>query len=225
MFSFKRLFSFVPEMKTPIEYSDKQIAIINAAEKLFAEKGFDGASVRDIAQEADVNVAMISYYFGSKEKLMEAVFEERTAKMKMKVENLLQDKAITPLQKVFILIDDYVDKFIHQSQFHKIMMREQMINKQSPVADLIHQLKKRNLESIKILIQEGQKSGAFKKNIDIVLMMVTMVGTVSQMLTSQHFYRKMYSLEDMDELEFQKHIRKKLSTHLKNLFKQMITNE
>ena len=56
-------------------------------------------------------------------------------------------------------------------------------------------------------------------------MMVTMVGTVSQMLTSQHFYRKMYSLEDMDDMEFQKHMRKKLSTHLKNLFKQMITNE
>ncbi len=225
MFSFKRLFSFVSEMRTPIEYSEKQIAIINAAEKLFAEKGFDGASVRDIAQEADVNVAMISYYFGSKEKLMEAVFEERTVNIKLKVENLLQDKSITPIQKVNILIDDYVDKFIHQQQFHKIMMREQMINKHTPVAALIHELKKKNLESIRTLIQEGQKTGAFKKNIDIVLMMTTMVGTVSQMLTSQHFYRTLNNMEHMDDMEFQRHIRKKLSTHLKNLFKQMITNE
>ncbi|WP_205685542.1 TetR/AcrR family transcriptional regulator [Flavipsychrobacter stenotrophus] len=212
-------------MRTPIEYSEKQIAIINAAEKLFAEKGFDGASVRDIAQEADVNVAMISYYFGSKEKLMEAVFEERTVNIKLKVENLLQDKSITPIQKVYILIDDYVDKFIHQQQFHKIMMREQMINKHTPVAALIHELKKKNLESIRTLIQEGQKTGAFKKNIDIVLMMTTMVGTVSQMLTSQHFYRTLNNMEHMDDMEFQRHIRKKLSTHLKNLFKQMITNE
>ncbi|PQJ13155.1 TetR/AcrR family transcriptional regulator [Flavipsychrobacter stenotrophus] len=208
-----------------MEYSEKQIAIINAAEKLFAEKGFDGASVRDIAQEADVNVAMISYYFGSKEKLMEAVFEERTVNIKLKVENLLQDKSITPIQKVYILIDDYVDKFIHQQQFHKIMMREQMINKHTPVAALIHELKKKNLESIRTLIQEGQKTGAFKKNIDIVLMMTTMVGTVSQMLTSQHFYRTLNNMEHMDDMEFQRHIRKKLSTHLKNLFKQMITNE
>ncbi len=51
---------------------------MNAAEKLFAVNGFDGTSVRDIAQEAGVNVAMISYYFGSKEKLMEAVFEQKT---------------------------------------------------------------------------------------------------------------------------------------------------
>ena len=37
-----------------MEYSEKQIAIINTAEKLFAVNGFDGTSVRDIAQEAGV---------------------------------------------------------------------------------------------------------------------------------------------------------------------------
>lgn len=212
-------------MKPQTEFSEKQVAIIEAAEKLFAERGFDGASVRDIAQDADVNVAMISYYFGSKEKLMEAVFEKRTHNIRIKVENLLQDKSIAPLQKVYILIDDYVDKFIHQKEFHKIMMREQMINKHTHIAHLIHELKKRNLESIKTLISEGQKTGAFKKNIDVILMMTTMVGTVSQMITSQHFYKSLNNMEYMDDMEFQKYIRKKLSTHLKNLFKQMITNE
>ena len=44
---------------------------MEAAEELFAEKGFSGTSVRDIADAADVNVAMISYYFGSKEKMLE----------------------------------------------------------------------------------------------------------------------------------------------------------
>ena len=212
-------------IKEPIEYNDKQAAIINAAEKLFAIKGFDGASVRDIAHEADVNVAMISYYFGSKEKLMEAVFERKSNNIRLKVENLLLDERLSHLQKVNVLIDDYVDKFIHQQQFHKIMMREQMIEKDTPIAGLIHELKKRNLESIRKLINEGQKSGAFKKNIDIVLMMTTMVGTVSQMITSQHFYKKMNNMEYMPEVEFQKHIRKKLSAHLKNLFKHLIVNE
>jgi AcrR family transcriptional regulator len=208
-----------------MEYSEKQIAIINAAEKLFAIKGFDGASVRDIAHEADINVAMISYYFGSKEKLMEAVFEERTTNIRLKVENLLQDENLLPIEKVNVLIDDYVDKFIHQQEFHKIMMREQMIEKDTPIAGLIHELKKRNLESIRKLIQEGQKVGSFKKDIDIVLMMTTLVGTVSQMITSQHFYKKVNNLEYMGDMEFQKYMRKKLSIHLKSLFKQTLTNE
>ena len=212
-------------MEKITEYSEKQLAIIATAEKLFAEKGFDGASVRDIATEADVNVAMISYYFGSKEKLMEAVFEKRTTDIRLKVENLIQNNNLSHLQKINILIDDYVDKFIHQQEFHKIMMREQMIEKNTPIAALIHELKKKNLESIKKLIQDGQKNGSFKKNIDIVLMVTTMVGTVSQMITAQRFYRKMNNMELMPEMEFQRHMRKKLSVHLKNLFKVMLTYE
>ncbi|MBC7553283.1 MAG: TetR/AcrR family transcriptional regulator [Taibaiella sp.] len=196
-----------------------------AAEKLFAIKGFDGASVRDIAHEADINVAMISYYFGSKEKLMEAVFEMRTIKMRLKVETLLQNTSLPPLQKVYVLIDDYVDKFIHQQEFHKIMIREQMIEKDTLIARLIHQLKKRNLESIKTLIDAGQKCGDFKADIDVVLMMTTLVGTVSQMITSQHFYRSVNQLEYMAEIEFQQHMRKKLSIHLRNMFKKLLTNE
>ena len=208
-----------------MEYSEKQMAIINTAEKLFAVTGFDATSVRDIAKEAGVNIAMISYYFGSKEKLMEAVFEQRTNNIRIKVENLMQNQEMTNLQKVNILIDDYVEKFISQQEFHKIMMREQLIDKNTPIAGFIHELKKRNLQSIKKLIQDGQKSGEFKKNIDIVLMMTTMVGTVSQMITSQRFYRVINNLEDMPEVEFRKHIKRKLSTHLKHLFKIALTYE
>ena len=43
--------------KPAIDYTEKQIAIINAAQKLFAINGFDGTLVRDIANEASVNVA------------------------------------------------------------------------------------------------------------------------------------------------------------------------
>lgn len=211
--------------KPVIEYNDKQLAIINTAQKLFAVTGFDGTSVRDIANAAGVNVAMISYYFGSKEKLMEAVFEQKTSNIRLKIENLLQDDMLTHLEKVNILIEDYVDKFVQQQEFHKIMLREQLIEKDTPISGLIHELKKRNLSSIKKLIHDGQKSGEFKKNIDVVLMMTTMVGTVSQMLTSQRFYREVNNLENMSEPEFTKHIKKKLSAHLKNLFKITLTNE
>src|ERR1017187_4351591 len=112
-----------------MEYNEKQTAIINIAEKLFAVNGFDGTSVRDIAHEADVNVAMISYYFGSKEKLMEAVFEQRTNNIRLKIENLLQNDRLTHLEKVYVLIDNYVEKFINQQEFHKIMMLEQLKEK------------------------------------------------------------------------------------------------
>ncbi len=208
-----------------MEYNDKQTAIIDIAERLFSVSGFDGTSVRDIANEAGVNVAMISYYFGSKEKLMEAVFEHKSNKMRLKVENLIQDTEMTPIQKIYLLIDEYVEKFLDQKNFHMIMMREQLTDKRTPVSELILELKRRNLESVRMLIHDGQKKGVFKKNIDISMMMGTLIGTVSQMVLSQPFYRKVHGMEELGEQEFRSHIRKKLSIHLKKLFKALLTNE
>lgn len=208
-----------------MEYNEKQLAIMDTAERLFGENGFSGTSVRDIAQEAGVNVAMISYYFGSKEKLMEMLFEQKSNKLTLMVENLIQDENVNYLQKVYVLIDDYVDRFVSQQAFHKIMIREQVTESGTGLANQILALKKRNLASIKKLIVGGQKTGEFKKNIDIVMMMATLVGTMSQMITSQCYYREVSNIENMDDEEFDKLIRKKLSTHLKHLFKVVLTNE
>lgn len=208
-----------------MEFSEKQLAIITAAERLFSVKGFDGTSVRDISQEAGVNVAMISYYFGSKDKLMEAVFEEKTKKMRLKMEDLLQNTKMTTHDKVNVLIDEYVEKFLSQPQFHKIMLLEQIVDKPGGVAEMILGMKKRNHVLIKKLIQEGQKRGEFKRNIDTVLMMGTLVGIVSQMIIARRYYREVNNLEHLTEEEFNIYIRKKLTAYIKNLFKVILTNE
>jgi AcrR family transcriptional regulator len=56
---------------------DRQIRILDAAESAIAELGFAGASLRHIVLEAQVNLATVYYYFGSKRSLMEAVLKRR----------------------------------------------------------------------------------------------------------------------------------------------------
>ncbi|MEO7050552.1 MAG: TetR/AcrR family transcriptional regulator [Rhodanobacter sp.] len=51
--------------------------ILGAAETLFAQRGFDGASLRQLTAAAGVNLAAVNYHFGSKEKLVEEVFRRR----------------------------------------------------------------------------------------------------------------------------------------------------
>src|SRR5215510_11603383 len=97
-----------------MEYSDKQIQIMEMAEMLFAEKGFNGTSVRDIAEKAQVNLAMISYYFGSKDKLLEALFSYRGEHLKLKIENMIEDKNKSSFEKMNMLIDHYIDKVMSQ---------------------------------------------------------------------------------------------------------------
>jgi AcrR family transcriptional regulator len=208
-----------------IEYSEKQVQIMEAAEQFFAENGFDGTSVRDIAEKAGVNLAMISYYFGSKEKLMESLFRYRGESIKLQLESMIENKELTSLQKVYALIDGYIERIMKQQCFHKIMSRVQMVELHGITTQLIYELKRTNQELVKKLILEGQRNGEFKKNVDVPLMMATLVGTASHVVTTQHYYRKLNNLESLSDEEFTKHIKKKLSNHLKSLFKAILTYE
>jgi AcrR family transcriptional regulator len=51
--------------------------ILTAAEVLFAQRGFDGGSLRQLTSAAGVNLAAVNYHFGSKDKLVEEVFRRR----------------------------------------------------------------------------------------------------------------------------------------------------
>ena len=208
-----------------MEYSEKKLIIIEAAEKLFASKGFNGTSVRDIAETAGVNLAMISYYFGSKEKLFESMFAYRSEFFKLQLESMVNNTELEPMEKMYKLIDQYIVRLTSQQCFHRIMVREQMMNNNEFITNQIHALKLRNQALIRQLINEGQEKGVFKKDIDIPLMMMTMFGTVSHLVTTQHYYKEMNGLQSLTEEEFQEHIRTKLSQHLKKIFKVILTNE
>lgn len=57
------------------EQPDRRLNILLAAEKLFALHGYHGVSIRDIAAEAAVPLALVGYYYGAKHELYHAIFE------------------------------------------------------------------------------------------------------------------------------------------------------
>ena len=58
-----------------VKDENSKVRILEAATTLFAKKGFDGASIREICKAADVNLCMISYYWGGKRELYEGIIE------------------------------------------------------------------------------------------------------------------------------------------------------
>jgi AcrR family transcriptional regulator len=75
----------------PANDSHRRDRILDAAEHAFGERGFDGASLRDIVLEAKVNLATVYYYFGSKHGLMEAVLKRRFGPLRQEQLDLLQE--------------------------------------------------------------------------------------------------------------------------------------
>jgi len=206
-------------------YNDKQLEIILVAEKLFSEQGFAGTSVREIAEGAGVNVAMISYYFNSKEKLMEAIFTERTNRMTEKLEKLLQDDKLSPLEKLNVLVDDYINKLIEKHKFYKLMYFEQMLDNNPAINALVQKLKKTNGELFAKLIRDGQQKKIFRKNIDAVFMIHTMIGTIMHSFMNREIYRSTNNLEHLSDEEFLEQFKNRLKKYMKDLFKLTILNE
>lgn len=63
------------------EHTDTRESLLDAAEKLFSEHGIQAASLRQITQEANANLAAVNYHFGSKDGLVRAVFSRRLRPM------------------------------------------------------------------------------------------------------------------------------------------------
>jgi hypothetical protein len=137
----------------------------------------------------------------------------------------LKDGSLTPLEKMNMLIDEYIDRVMEKQQFYKIMVCEQVINKNPVIIKLSNRLKIRNAEIITMLIKDGQKKGAFKKNIDVILMLNTMIGTVTQMMISKDYYREFNKLSSVPDEVFEALLRLKLSDHIKTLFKAIFIYE
>ena len=64
-----------------------------AAEKLFMEKGFSGTRTRDIAEAANINLALLNYYYRSKENLFNMIIMEKLDKFINLMIEILNDKS------------------------------------------------------------------------------------------------------------------------------------
>jgi|SRR6056297_593177 len=82
--------------------------ILNAAKDVFQKKGMTGARMQEIADHAGINKALLHYYYRTKEKLFEKVFENAFSLFIPKVkEMLIADKPL--LEKIDFFVDNYIE--------------------------------------------------------------------------------------------------------------------
>ena len=207
-------------MKT--DFNDKQIQIIQVAEKLFAEKGFDGTSIRDIAKEAKINIAMISYYFGSKEQLLESLIIYRATDIKLQLDSLILED-LNPVEKINKLIELYVYKINGNRCIYKIVHFEFSSQKREINMEAFTELKKGNLKTLEAIIQDGQEKGLFRKDIIVPLITPTILGTYFHFHMNKPFYENLLELNT--EEKYNTYIKTTLTMHIQQTIKALLTYE
>lgn len=204
------------------EFNDKQIDILQAAEKLFAGEGYDGTSIRTIAKEASVNIAMISYYFGSKEKLLEALIIHRTSGMKIQLENIFKED-LTPLEKVDRLIDLYISRINKNKCMYQILHFELSTKKRIMDMNAFKKVKIENLQAFTKIIQEGQELGHFRKDVNITLIPPTIMGTLVHFQMNRQFFEPILGIAS--EEQYENYIQNELTAHIKQTIKALLVHE
>ncbi|WP_029905698.1 TetR/AcrR family transcriptional regulator [Prevotella sp. 10(H)] len=83
--------------------------IKQAARKVFQEKGYGQARTRDIADAAGINLALLNYYFRSKEKLFDIIMEESMQQVFGLIVGLVNDEKIGLSEKIDLIVNRYID--------------------------------------------------------------------------------------------------------------------
>lgn len=207
-------------MKT--EFTEKQIQILEVAETLFSEKGFDGTSIRDISKVAKINVAMISYYFGSKERLLQSLLVYRTTDIKSQLE-LLVEENIEPIEKVNKLIEIYINRINNNKGIYRILNFELSSKKREQNLQAFTEFRKGNLKYLESIIEEGQRKGVFRKDIIIPLITPTILGTFFHFHMNKTYFESLLNLTT--EAMYNNYIKTNLTKHIQQTIKALLIYE
>lgn len=145
--------------KQGIPGSDKPVQdrLLDAAEQLFSEHGFDGASVRDIAATAGCNIAAVNYYFGSKDKLYTEVWRRQLVQMRdarlQAIEQVMSESngkpSLEDLLKSFA--NAFIGPFVDESRSRWLMrlMAREMVDQRVPVNMFIDEVVKPTIGAVR----------------------------------------------------------------------------
>ncbi|MCW3160864.1 TetR/AcrR family transcriptional regulator [Chryseobacterium oryctis] len=193
------------------KFTEKQIHILNIAEELIAKKGYEGTSVRDICSKANINVAMISYYFGSKEKMMSYLYQYRVLKTRENFSEFADTiKEGKPEMQMKEIIKYIVGQLFKYNYFHGFVTQElrHTENLKDELLDF-YQLFVKKLDDV---IKKGVASGVFTFTPKPEDVLTTIIGSTLFVIRNKNFY-ELY-VPSKNEEAYNKEAEKKVRMNL-----------
>lgn len=116
--------------------SSTEEKIKNAARTIFHRKGYAATRTRDIAEEAGLNLALLNYYFRSKQKLFDLIMLESLQQFVESMTNVFNDPETSLEKKIELLVSNYIDLLTQEPDIPLFILSELRSNPQELVSKM-----------------------------------------------------------------------------------------
>ncbi|HET8696142.1 MAG TPA: TetR/AcrR family transcriptional regulator [Gammaproteobacteria bacterium] len=179
--------------------------LLDAAVECFTSEGIAAASLRGIAVKAGVTPALVHYYFGSKQRLLDAFVAERLMPFIAALGGALQSAGEDPRALVAAFVRGLHAAVEHLPWLPGLWLRE-VIGEGGALRDVL--LKQISPKVPRLLAERFaalQKEGALNRDLDPRLLVVSLVGLTLFPLAAEPVWRRMFDAGDVDRAALERH--------------------
>ena len=168
-----------------VSKADRRRQILDAAVRVFAQKGFTQCRVSDIAEEAGVAYGLVYHYFGSKDEVLDTLFLERWDVMVALIEDI-DTQPIPARDKLSTIASFIVDSYRHDPELMKVIIVE--VTRAANSFGQTHlDVIRKAYARIADIVARGQADGEFRDDVTAQFAALAFYGAIEQVLTGWIF--------------------------------------
>lgn len=174
--------------------------IKNAARQVFMQKGYAGARTREIAELADINLALLNYYFRSKEKLFSIIMLESLQYLVESIKNVINNPATDFEYKVEHIVANYIHMLQQNPEIPLFIINEIKTNPQ----ELFEKMKIKNVFEKSVFLKQyvdGIQKGIYKE-IHPIHLLLNVLGLTLFPFIARPLISKIIDINDTQFLDF-----------------------
>mgnify|MGYP002403707218 CR=1 FL=1 len=170
-----------------------QERILNAATREFADKGFDGARVDEIARSSGVNKNLLYHYFGNKEQLFTAVLERvyetiRARQSDLSIRTMPPEQGMRRLVELTSLVWEEVPEFVRLLASENLH-EARHVRESARIVPMYDPL----MQTIKVLLKRGEEAGVFRGGIDPIDLYISITSLTAHYISHRHTFEALFS--------------------------------
>lgn len=205
---------------SPKASTDSRMCLLQAAKRIFGCKGFEGATVKDLADEAGVNVSLVSYHFGGKEGLYKTSIESFALERVEVAERILAPASTKEEFKLRLKLfaEDMIDIQAKESDACQLVMRS--MDTLDPIAlEVFTKVFQRIFRAFQNFVEKARQAGFLKQDLDTEIVAGIMFGSLVHQLRAQKLIKALGS-RSLDEPQHKANfIEHWVSCHTEGIFK------